>query len=110
VSDNLSFVLEFTNLKLRILDSDGNLVKDSSGNIIVLTTPWTYTDIRSIQAVCFKPSYGIKPITGYLPIKSVATVGSGIHIDIIVFRTYPKLLRVSGRTPKLINPQPFTRR
>jgi hypothetical protein len=39
VSDNLSFVLEFTNLKLRILDSDGNLVKDSSGNIIVLTTP-----------------------------------------------------------------------
>jgi hypothetical protein len=35
VSDNLSFVLEFTNLKLRILDSDGNLVKDASGNIIV---------------------------------------------------------------------------
>jgi hypothetical protein len=34
---------------LRILDSDGNLVKDSSGNIIILTTPWTYTDIRSIQ-------------------------------------------------------------
>jgi hypothetical protein len=50
VSDNLSFVLEFTHLKLRIFDNRGRLVKDSSGNVILLTTPWSYLDIQSIQS------------------------------------------------------------
>ena len=45
-----AYLLEFTHLNLRILQND-QLLQDSNGNILELTTPYTDNDLRDIDVV-----------------------------------------------------------